>query len=88
MEVGPTSGSPKRARRAFWILVLIAVLASGSLSAALTAQPGPITGVRVAASGLMLLGSLALATRVAVALERARRRALRPSANPGRRPPA
>ncbi len=67
-------GSTRRARRSFWFLVVIAMLAAGSLSAALRAGSNPLTGLRVALSGLVLIGSLALAARIMVALERARRR--------------
>ncbi len=62
-----------RARRSFWALVLIAVLAAGSLDIALRADAGPLTGLRVAASGLVAVLALALAARVMLALERARR---------------
>jgi len=65
----------QRARRSFWLLVTIAVLAAGVLTSALGAAPGPITGLRVAASGLVLIASLTLATRLMAALERARKRA-------------
>jgi len=64
-----------RARRSFWLLVAVAVLAAGALTSALSAAPGPITGLRVAASGVLLVAALTLATRVMVALERTRRRA-------------
>lgn len=62
------------AQRSFWLLVVVAVLATRALSSALGASPSPSTGLRVAASGLVLLASLPLATRVMIALERARRR--------------
>ncbi|HZW42937.1 MAG TPA: hypothetical protein VFF32_00910 [Dermatophilaceae bacterium] len=78
MSVSRRTSSPMpRARWAFWGLVAIAVLTAGSLTAGLGADPSPLTGLRVAASGLVLIGSLALAARVMVALERARRRARR-----------
>ena len=64
----------RRAHRSFWLLVTLAALSTGTLSGALTAAPSPLTGLRVAAGGLVLLGSLTLATRVMIALERARRR--------------
>ena len=67
----------RRAHWVFWGLVGIAMLAAGSLSAALGAGPGPLTGLRVAFSGMVLIGAVALAGRVMVALERARRRARR-----------
>ncbi len=65
----------RRAQRSFWLLVMLCVLAAGSLSSALVAPPSPLTGLRVAASGLLLLGSGVLALRVMVAIERARRTA-------------
>lgn len=69
------SAAVRRARRSFWSLVVIAALATGSLSIALNNQAGPSTGVQVALSGTVVLVSLALAARVMIALERARRRA-------------
>jgi hypothetical protein len=69
-----TASTPQRAARSLWLLVGVAVLASGSVSTALTAHSGPFTGVRVAASGLVLVASVALAARVLLAIERARRR--------------
>ena len=65
----------RQAHRSFWLLVVVGVLATGALSTALAAPPSPFTGLRVAASGLILLGSLTFAARVMIALERARRRA-------------
>lgn len=63
-----------RAQHSFWLLVVIATLATGGLSRALTAPPGPLTGMSVAGSGLILVVSLSLAVRVMVATDRARRR--------------
>ena len=63
------------AHRSFWILVVVAVLATGSLRSAFKAAPSPLTGLRVAASGLVMIASLTLATRVMIAVERARRKA-------------
>ena len=62
----------RRARRAFGILVAIAVLAMGILSRALTAPPGPVTGAFVAASGAILAIALALAVRILIRLEPSR----------------
>jgi len=73
---------PQRARRSFWFLVVVAALAAGALSSALTAAPGPITGPRVAASGLVPLGSLTLAGRVMFALESAPKASPRPNFPP------
>ena len=67
----PTS---RRASRSLWVLVGVAVLASGSLRAALSADTGPFTGARVATSGLVLVAAVVLAARVMFAIERARRR--------------
>jgi hypothetical protein len=64
----------RRARRSFWILVWVAVLSAGALSAALAAEPSPLTGLRVVGSGLVLVSALALAARVMIGIERARRR--------------
>jgi hypothetical protein len=68
----------RRARRRFWLLLVMAALAAGALSSALAAPSGPLTGLRVATSGLVLLVSLTLAARVMIAVERARRRARDP----------
>nr|MBA3339244.1 hypothetical protein [Geodermatophilaceae bacterium] len=65
------------AQGSFWLLVAVAVLAIGALSSALAAQPSTLTGVGVAASGLILIASLAFAARVQLALGRARPRARR-----------
>ena len=65
-----------RARRVFWILTLIAIAAAGSLSKALAAPASTVTGLRVAASGLVLLAAVGLAARVMIAVERARRRGM------------
>jgi hypothetical protein len=56
------------------MLLCAAVLASGSLSSALAAPPGPLAGLRVAGSGVVLVVAVALAARVLVVAERARRR--------------
>jgi|GEM_PF-1861432 len=71
----PQIGRPAHhsAQRSFWLLVVVAVLATRALINAFGASPSPSTGLRVAATGLVLLASLALATRVMIALERARR---------------
>lgn len=61
-------------RRAFWVLVAIAVLAMGSLASALARPPSAWTGLTVAASGVVLLLASALACRVMVALGQGRRR--------------
>ena len=69
------SGAVGRARHRFWVLLVVAVLAGGAVSSALGATPGPWIGLVVAVSGLILIGSLAGAARIMIALERARKRA-------------
>lgn len=63
-----------RARHRFWALTVVAALATGSLSAALRAPTGTLTGVRIVLSGTVALITLTLAARLMIALERARRR--------------
>ena len=75
----------QRARRSFWLLVAIAVLTAGVLTSALSAAPGPITGLRVAASGVVLITALTVATRLMLALDRARKRARAGQAPTGHR---
>ena len=65
------SDSLRRARRSFWLLVVVAVLASGSLSSALTAAASPATDLRVVGSGLTMIVSVLLAARVYFAVDRA-----------------
>ncbi len=62
-----------KARRSFWVLVAVAILATGSLSRSLTAPPSPATGLALALSGLIALLAVSLAVRVMTALSRARR---------------
>jgi hypothetical protein len=68
-----TPNPTAQARRTFWALVAIAVLATGALSAALKAHPSPAAGATVAVSGLVLIITLTLATRILLALDHARR---------------
>jgi hypothetical protein len=71
MSHSPSTLSLRRARRSFWILVAVSVLAVGALSDALAAPPAPTTGLRVAGSGLVLAATTALAARVLLALDSA-----------------
>ncbi len=73
-ESNATRSSDRRAHIAFWVAVVVSVLAMGSLYGAWQAPPSPLTGARVAVSGLVLLASLAFAVRIMIALDRARRR--------------
>lgn len=77
----------RRARRSYWSLVTVAVLAAGSLSSAIPDQPSALTGIRVGASGLVLVASVLLAARVGAAIDRLPRaaRAARPRAGGDRR---
>ena len=59
-----------RVRRTFWALVIAAVLATGILSKALDAPPGPAAGLAVAASALALAASTFLALRILVVVGR------------------
>ena len=65
------TSSPRQARRSFWALVAVSVLAAGALSDALSSPPSPGAGLRVAGSGLLLIASIALAARVLHAIDRA-----------------
>ena len=70
------ASSVRLARRWFWALFLLAVLAMGGLYAALGARPSAATGIAVLITSLVLLLSTAQAMRIWLALDRARRRAL------------
>lgn len=77
MTLDSVGGAPlRRVRWSLWSLVAIAVLSAGALNAGLAAEPSPLTGLRVGGSGIVLVGSLALAARVLVGVKQARRRAL------------
>jgi len=58
---------PGRAGRSLWTLTAVAIVATGVLSHALVADPGPITGIEVTGSGLVLALSLAMAARILIA---------------------
>ena len=62
----------RRARRSFWILFLVAVVAAGGLSWSVTASAGPVTAAVFAASALVLVAALALDVRILTAVERRR----------------
>ena len=53
-----------RARRWFWTLLAVAVLASGALSWAVTAPPGALTAGVLFVSGLVAAASLTQAVRI------------------------
>jgi hypothetical protein len=60
--------SHRRARRAFWALVVLAVLLTGALGKLLATPPSPGVGLAVAALGLLTVVVVALAARVLLAL--------------------
>jgi len=53
-----------RVRRTFWILVIVAVVATGALSRALAARPGPAAGLAVAGTSVTLALTALLALRI------------------------
>lgn len=59
-----------RIRRTLAALVVVAIVATGALSQALAATPGPMTGLAVAGSGLLLVASGSLALRILVVVAR------------------
>lgn len=60
--------SARRARRAFWTLVAVAIVLTGALSWVLEMPPSPRTGLAVAVIGLPLVAVIALAARLLLAL--------------------
>lgn len=60
------------ARRWFWALIVVAVLAMGALYSAVKAQAGP-AGLVVLISSVVLLGATAQATRIWLVLDKAPR---------------
>jgi 2-keto-3-deoxy-galactonokinase len=59
----------RRARRWFWSLTALAVLAAGTLGRALAAPAGPATAFVFLMSGTALVASIALAARILLALQ-------------------
>lgn len=79
---GPSAVEPAVARRWFWGLVVIAVVAMGVLYRALHAHPGATSGLTVAFSGLLLAAASVQASRILLVLSgspRLRRRRGQPS---------
>ena len=74
----------RRAQVWLWVLIVIAVVAAGVLSSSIAAPASPTSGLLVAVSGTLLVASIALAARVLIALERARRLSGRVGAVGGR----
>jgi hypothetical protein len=56
----------QRVRRTLQVLVALSILATGALSKALTADPGPATGLAVAGTALLLVACGSLALRILV----------------------
>lgn len=72
-----THTTPDTRRRAtlwFWALVTLTVALVGTLSRELAAPAGPLTGVAVAVTGLLIILALAQAARLMMALTGSRRR--------------
>lgn len=67
---GPAS---TRARRWFWLLVAIAILAMSGLYQSISADPSMWAGLGVLGSSLLLLGATAQATRILLAMDRQQR---------------
>ena len=59
---------PRRARRWFWMLLTVGVLAMGALYQGLRVAPGPGTGLLVAVSAVILVASTVQAARILTAL--------------------
>lgn len=57
-----------RARRWFWILLVVAVLATGAAYWAVNAPPGPVAGLVLLVGGLLAATATLQATRVLAAL--------------------
>lgn len=77
-----TGAADRLARRWFWALLLVAMVAMGALYTALGAGGGPLTGLVVLVSGVVLGTSTTQAVRILLALERARRPGSRELATP------
>lgn len=75
----------RRAHRSLWLLVGIMVVSLGAVTSAAAAPPSPLTGTAFAVGAVVFLLALVLASRVTIALERARRRD-RPAPVETRRP--
>ncbi|GAA3500815.1 hypothetical protein GCM10019016_079220 [Streptomyces prasinosporus] len=78
--------NPRRARRWFWALLTLAVLAMGALYLGLRAEPSPGTGILVAVSALVLVASTVQAARILTALTGPPRMPHRLRTHRGRRP--
>ena len=76
------------ARRWFWVLLGMAVLAMSALYTSLTADAGRGTALVVLVSGLLLAGTTTQATRIWIALSRHRQQARRPFTSRFRRGPS
>lgn len=77
-----TGRSHRLARRWFWAMLLVAIAAMGAFYTALGAAGGPLTGLVVLVSGVVLVASATQAGRILLALERARRPGSRDLAAP------
>ena len=62
----------RRVRLTFAALVLVAVVAVGGLSKALSAPSSPVAGITVAATGIVAAAAIGLAVRMIVVIDRGR----------------
>lgn len=60
----------RRVKVTFWVLVAVAVLAAGALSASLRADSAPTTALAVAGSGSVLAAASMLALRIMIVVGR------------------
>lgn len=65
-----TDAAARRVRRTLWFLVVVAVVATGGVTRALEADPGPAAAVAVAISSLVAATATGLALRIWWALLR------------------
>lgn len=63
-----------RLRTSFIVVIVVGTTALATLTSALQRPPGPVTGLEVAISGLVLGVALAVATRMLTAVQPVRQR--------------
>jgi len=79
-SVTPRPRSPlRRAHQSLAVLLFVSILAAGGVTAAIMADPSPMSGIGFAASAVLLAVSVTLAARVVIALERVRRMSRAPA---------
>jgi hypothetical protein len=73
-----TRPRPGRAMRVRWILIGVMIISLGVLSTTVASPASPLVGISFAASALIFALALMLASRITIALEKARRAARPP----------